>query len=475
MISYISTMLTPSVKKADGKSKCTDTLKRSSSILSSSQQSTNITPNVSPIEKIAGSSSSPNLSTSGNSGIGSYSIDATFLHILERITTVEQQNSKLRLENDLLEKRMVALTNNNKQQDDKIATMVKELADQGNKYDSQMKNMNNLLHFTATENAMLLGNVKNEILDYVNSTLPKADLPASATLSTSDSASDSTTDSTSEPTSESPSSSTPQNSNGTPVVAFETLQEEFVSLCHDNVALNTKIDNLHEENIFLKNQVDVVLSRVRELAEEDEKIHEEIDSIVHTQISHNTSQLETNLDAHLRGEIKLINERVYEVEKEVYKTNQYNRRQNLIIEGIPNKIPQRDLERTAVNIIHQLGFPVQFRDVVGCHRLHKPSNDPTVPTPTIIRFTNRKVTEFCIQNSRYLSKIRLPWRITVREDLCESNDYIVSQCELLKKRGVINHFMIRNGFVKTVRKRGEVARKVIHPDDLKSMFPDAFM
>ena len=454
MMSFISTMLTPSVKKVDGKNKSTETLKKSSSVLSSTEEPTSITPDVSPIDKSAGSSSS-NSSPSENSSMGLYSNDAIFLHILDRITNVEQQNSKLRLENDLLEERVVALGNNTKQQDAKIASLEKELCDQITKFDVRLKDMDKMLHFSVTENAMLLGAVKNEILDYVNSTPQKTNSSTSASTSdstfksASDSMSKSASDSTSELASDSNSESPSSSSNGVSVEDFETLQGQFASLSHDNVALNTKIDNLHEENIYLKNQLDM--------------------------ISSNTSPQKTNVDAQLRGAINEINVKLYEVEKEVYKTNQYNRRQNLIIEGIPNKIPQRDLERTAVNIIHQLGFPVQFRDVVGCHRLHKPSNNPSLPTPTIIRFTNRKVTEFCIQNSRFLSKIRLPWRITVREDLCDSNEYILSQCELLKEKGVINHFMIRNGFVKTVRKRGEFARKVNHPDDLKSMFPDAFV
>ena len=60
------------------------------------------------------------------------------------------------------------------------------------------------------------------------------------------------------------------------------------------------------------------------------------------------------------------------LEKEITITNQYNRRQNLIIDGIPDDVPQHLLEQVCLDIVHEIGFlPVGSYEVVGCHRLKK--------------------------------------------------------------------------------------------------------
>ena len=466
MMSYIGSLLTPGVSRSKQTSSSTpfsaapsaNFSKKSSSpaksaTVSCSDEKTGTdfvsnsmdSPNLSPIVSDSNDSSTTTSSNSSSTAPVPISTDAIFLHLLERISNVEAANSKLRLENDFLEERLVSLAESQKQHEIQFSSLKKEISSQNSKFQENIDNLDHLVSFHAKESMVLLGTVKQEIIETVCATdFVKVAGVEQKTLDTAGSKNNSTTDS----------------------ISNTALHDEFASLSNDNAVLNTKIDNLHDENIFLNDKLDLLVNRVRDLTTDGHDLQKEFDEL---------KLMEPQIDPTIGADIHILKQKVYDVEKELYKTNQYNRRQNLVIDGIPDKIPQRDLERLSVDIINKLGFPVQFRDVVGCHRLKKPTDDPNKPTPTIIRFTNRKVTEYCMRNNRFLGRIRVPWKLSFREDLCDANDDIWNQCLSLKEDGVINHFLVRNGFVKVVEKRGDFPRKINHPDDLLKMFPHAFV
>ena len=160
------------------------------------------------------------------------------------------------------------------------------------------------------------------------------------------------------------------------------------------------------------------------------------------------------------------------VERDITVTNQYNRRENLIIDGIPDNVPQWKLERTCLEIVHKLGFrDVGVYEVVGCHRLRKKEKDITAPT--IIRFTNRKIAEFCKKNKWKLNKFNFNnWNLSMREDLCESNDKIFTECEKLKDRELLSKVFTYNGFVKVSKDTADRPKKLSHMDDVRLLLTD---
>ena len=117
------------------------------------------------------------------------------------------------------------------------------------------------------------------------------------------------------------------------------------------------------------------------------------------------------------------------LERKLLKSSQYTRRQNLIIDGIPDHVPQEELERISLGIINKLGFgaPITHYEVEGTHRLIKKNKNS--PAPTIIRFTNRKIKEYCIRNRWRLSKLGGPWKLSFRENLETENESIVDSTE----------------------------------------------
>ena len=188
-----------------------------------------------------------------------------------------------------------------------------------------------------------------------------------------------------------------------------------------------------------------------------------------TRAFHNHMLIE-KLNDERSDEIDQMMTRMIQLEKDITVTNQYNRRPNLIIDGIPDKVPQRNLEGVCLDLIQKLGiFNVSCFEVEGCHRLRKGVNDSCAPT--IIRFTNRKIPELCKKYRWKLSKLRYNgWDLSFREDLCEANKTVFTECEKMMNDGQLSRVYTHNGFVKVVRFEGERPRKLSHMEDISSLF-----
>ena len=65
--------------------------------------------------------------------------------------------------------------------------------------------------------------------------------------------------------------------------------------------------------------------------------------------------------------------------------------------------------------------------------------------------------------------------LRIFECLCAKNETILSQCKDLKMNGKIHDFIIRSGFIKIIRKNGDVPERVKHPDDLQEEFKEFFI
>ena len=65
---------------------------------------------------------------------------------------------------------------------------------------------------------------------------------------------------------------------------------------------------------------------------------------------------------------------------------QYSRRNNLVISGIPDSVQDSDLESTVTLFLLDIDVNVRSREVEDCHRIGKSNNGSK---KTIIRFINR--------------------------------------------------------------------------------------
>ena len=176
-----------------------------------------------------------------------------------------------------------------------------------------------------------------------------------------------------------------------------------------------------------------------------------------------------------RKEFDNVNKNLYEMDCKILANNQYSRRENLIISGIPNYILHDDLENTVLKILQVFSLrELSSYHIVACHRL--PSNNGNYPERTIVRFINRKMAMYCVDNKDYISQCNGNLNMNLRffEDLAPDNEYILKVCRDLKYLSIIKDFVVRNGFTKVFLYNTNIPIKCAHPDDLHDMFPKVF-
>ena len=128
-----------------------------------------------------------------------------------------------------------------------------------------------------------------------------------------------------------------------------------------------------------------------------------------------------------------VSEKLYENEIYTAKQDQYIRRNNVEVCGIPEKVSDRHLEQYVIDLLKSLKINVESYDIVCCHRLKK--FEPGKTRNVIVRFLNRKHAYRFLGTSRKLrNSARQEYqRIYVIENLCPINKQIFGALYMLKK------------------------------------------
>ena len=115
-----------------------------------------------------------------------------------------------------------------------------------------------------------------------------------------------------------------------------------------------------------------------------EEVNESIMSIKNTIID---VLKEENLK--LQNKVKELEGQLLEIYQKSNHLNQYNRRNNIEIQGIPANVTDGELEGKVIDIFSCVGIEVKGSDIEDCYRLGYGN-----PKNTMVRFVNRK---FCCQ------------------------------------------------------------------------------
>ena len=179
----------------------------------------------------------------------------------------------------------------------------------------------------------------------------------------------------------------------------------------------------------------------------------------------------------LESRIEDTEYKLYEAEAKINKLNQYSRRENLEIIGIPDTISQPELETTVIKLMDSMGVVLSSYEIVSCHRLYK--NKKQSSANTIVRFMSRKKAIEILQKKKNLAQS--PYveifenDIYITENLTPENRDIYDSCHLLKKKNVINNVWSYNGVVRIKFKddNKEKPTKLYHMDDIFYYIPKA--
>ena len=158
------------------------------------------------------------------------------------------------------------------------------------------------------------------------------------------------------------------------------------------MAENTRVGGIKQEYQEFKNSFQVMISDLRldmeKKFEKTNKRFQEINDHLKTNIVDQmnesvmtiTDALKEN-KAQLRNKVELLGKKLTEVEISRNKFEQYARRNNIEIQGIPPQISDEKLEE---KVFGAMNIAITKNDVEDCHRLGKSSKS------TIVQFVNRK-------------------------------------------------------------------------------------
>ena len=145
---------------------------------------------------------------------------------------------------------------------------------------------------------------------------------------------------------------------------------------------------------------------------------------------------------------------------------QYGRQNNVVFSGIPENVPDNNLESTVISVLSDIDVQLEPSDIEASHRIGKPTSKKQ---KTIVRFVNRKNCEKVLANKKKLLKLNnekhnfhAGTNIFVNENLTPMNETIAFNCRKLKHSGLIHACYSRNGNVYI--KENETSRpfKVFH-------------
>ena len=77
----------------------------------------------------------------------------------------------------------------------------------------------------------------------------------------------------------------------------------------------------------------------------------------------------------------------------------YGRRNNVVFSGIPENVPDNNLESMVTSVLPDIDVQVEPRDIQACHQIAKPISKTE---KKIVRFVNRKNCEKVLANKKTL-------------------------------------------------------------------------
>ena len=184
----------------------------------------------------------------------------------------------------------------------------------------------------------------------------------------------------------------------------------------------------------------------------------------------------------LRNECNRLNNVVSEMslmivhlESNYNSLEQYGRRNNLEISGIPDSFDQTNLEDKVVEIFDKIGVALSNDEIEACHRIGKSKNNSKT---TIVRLVNRKKCKSALFNRKKLrtidtSSINLPnAEIYINENLTPTNQALAFYGRKLKRENLIFNCYTLDGVVQIKRTQHEKPKKILHFSILKEMYPE---
>ena len=141
----------------------------------------------------------------------------------------------------------------------------------------------------------------------------------------------------------------------------------------------------------------------------------------------------------LQSKCKSLEDKVTSLEENLNSLDQYGRRNNTVLSGIPECVADNALEATVASILADIDVDVGSNALEACHRFGKPERT-TKSRKTIVRFTNRKYCKKALLNRKKLANLDNEKhqlgsnnKIFISENLSRMNENIAFETRKLKE------------------------------------------
>lgn len=179
----------------------------------------------------------------------------------------------------------------------------------------------------------------------------------------------------------------------------------------------------------------------------------------------------------LRKKVNDLQKKIVSSEENINSLEQYDRRNNIEITGIPESVEDKKLEETVVEVLNKIDLNISGSDIEACHRLGKFENKQR---KTIIRFVNRKYAKKALLNRKSLKQADTTSlgidnrNVFIYENLTRANSKIAFHSRNLKRSSLIEKCYTKDGIVHIAGgdlENGKVI-KIRHLITLLDLFPN---
>ena len=180
----------------------------------------------------------------------------------------------------------------------------------------------------------------------------------------------------------------------------------------------------------------------------------------------------------LRAKCGTLENKVVTLEQNLNSLGQYGRKNNLVLAGIPESIPDNHLENTVSSILSDIGVSIQSEEIEACHRFGK-TDRKTKSKKTIVRFVNKKHCKKALLNKKKLSninngkfKFNAETKLYINENLTSMNDSIAFNCRKVNRSNIIHTFYTRDRILHIKQEESSKPFNIFHISKLHELFPD---
>ena len=168
----------------------------------------------------------------------------------------------------------------------------------------------------------------------------------------------------------------------------------------------------------------------------------------------------------------LLQEKVVQLEKDLSRLDQYGRRENIEIAGIPNTVSDKALEKEIIKILHKIGMDwIDSYCIVGCHRIG--GKDKFGSRNVIIRFLHRKDAQTALHRKKELVACKEIGynHLYMSENLCPAFRSVLKDMNDLKRTGKVGAVWVTNGTIKyKIQDLDSVKpEKIYHKSDVSNL------